>query len=68
MYFKGKNIEKQVTLKGYLFPGDRKLYRQSGKSILLYKRKMDQTMIWCQFTLSPNQFIEHMNYYILLRK
>ena len=66
MYFKGKNIENQILLKGYIYSGDRKAF-YSGKSILLYKRKINHLMVSAQFTVSTNCVTEQTNYYVLTR-
>lgn len=66
MYFKGKNIENQILLKGYIYSGDRKAF-YGGKSILLYKRKINHLMVPAQFTISTNCVTEQTNYYILAR-
>ena len=67
MRVKGKDINKQIILTGYVFPGDRKTYNQYQKSVILYKRKIDRFMIPAQFTISPSKYVEYHNYYILTK-
>lgn len=64
MYFKGKDIENQILLKGYIYTGDRRAF-YAGKSILLYKRKINHLMVPAQFTVSTKCVTEQTNYYIL---
>lgn len=45
--------------------GDRADYERNGRSILLYKKKIDPNMTYSVFTIPPNSMTESINYYVI---